>query len=67
MTVHYVDKDTGETVHTDYVANVKEGDAYTAPKETIADYTYDSSSDSLTGTMGSVDKEITLYYTKKYC
>ncbi|EUJ20978.1 immunoglobulin-like domain-containing protein [Listeria aquatica] len=64
LTVHYVDKDTGETVHTDYVANVKEGDAYTAPKETIADYTYDSSSDSLTGTMGSVDKEITLYYTK---
>lgn len=64
LTVHYVDKDTGKTLHTDYTADVKEGDSYTAPKETIADYTYDSSSAPLTGTMGNSDKEITLYYKK---
>lgn len=65
LTAHYVDKATGKQIKTDYTADVKEGDKYNVPKETIADYTYNSSSESLTGTMGTSDKEITLYYDRQ--
>ncbi|MEN2666105.1 MucBP domain-containing protein [Listeria aquatica] len=65
VTAHYVDKKTGRKLKDDYSVNVTEGNTYSIPNDEIADYTYDSSSDPLTGTMGMQDREVTLYYNKK--
>lgn len=65
VTAHYLDADTGNKLHADYVTTGITGSTYTIPAITVDGYKLESEPSLLTGTIADADKEITVYYKKQ--